>query len=606
MRRWRHLFIALTATLLAAAGAQAQNVQNFKPAAGSWNYFSVEGARVAKHGEFVPMLLVNYGNQPLTTRKGGEIDEVIIENLTTANFMLTVGLGDHFELTVDAPLHIADGPGFPVAAGQAQGSVSGFVMGDLRFTPKVRIVGLDDDYGFGVAIAMPVDVPTGDKDKFVGEDQFVINPKLILEGRVPGFSFSANGGVRFRPQQTTEVGTLELGNEVTYGAGIGIDLGTKNAVLLTEVYGVQAISNIESGSNTNPLEALAGFRFWVPGGLVITAAGGAGIVADYGSPKYRAMFGLGYHDRNYDRDKDGIMDDVDGPNGSCKDQPEDKDDFEDSDGCPDPDNDKDGILDGSDNCPNDPEDKDGFQDADGCPDPDNDGDGILDVNDSCPDQPETMNNWKDTDGCPDEIPDTDKDGIKDPVDKCPTDPEDKDGFEDANGCPDLDNDGDGIPDLKDGPLDASGFGSCRDQAEVVNGFQDEDGCPDAKPIKLKLVKVTREKIEILQKVFFKTNKATIKKRSYAVLNEVALVLKSFDYIKMIEVQGHTDSRGREKYNKKLSQKRANAVRDYLMGRGVEPERLEATGYGEEQPIETNKTREGRASNRRVEFLIRQQ
>lgn len=101
-----------------------------------------------------------------------------------------------------------------------------------------------------------------------------------------------------------------------------------------------------------------------------------------------------------DRDGDGIPDEVD----QCPDVPEDKDGFEDQDGCPDFDNDKDGIYDAQDQCPTDPEDRDGFQDLDGCPDPDNDKDGIPDSLDKCPNQPETMNGYKDDDGCPDEKP----------------------------------------------------------------------------------------------------------------------------------------------------------------------------------------------------------
>jgi len=101
-----------------------------------------------------------------------------------------------------------------------------------------------------------------------------------------------------------------------------------------------------------------------------------------------------------DSDGDGIPDDVD----KCPNEPEDKDGFEDADGCPDPDNDGDGIADTIDKCPNEPEDKDGFEDTDGCPDPDNDKDGILDVNDKCPNDAETRNGYEDEDGCPDEIP----------------------------------------------------------------------------------------------------------------------------------------------------------------------------------------------------------
>ncbi|HEU4729206.1 MAG TPA: OmpA family protein [Kofleriaceae bacterium] len=101
-----------------------------------------------------------------------------------------------------------------------------------------------------------------------------------------------------------------------------------------------------------------------------------------------------------DPDKDGIV----GAADKCPNDPEDKDGFQDDDGCPDPDNDGDGIPDATDKCPNEPEDKDGFQDEDGCPDPDNDGDGVLDANDKCPTEPETKNGFQDEDGCPDEIP----------------------------------------------------------------------------------------------------------------------------------------------------------------------------------------------------------
>jgi len=99
-----------------------------------------------------------------------------------------------------------------------------------------------------------------------------------------------------------------------------------------------------------------------------------------------------------DRDHDGIADAVD----KCPDDPEDKDGFQDADGCPDPDNDVDGLLDKDDDCPNEPEDKDGFEDTDGCPDPDNDHDGILDKDDACPNQPENFNGIEDDDGCPDQ------------------------------------------------------------------------------------------------------------------------------------------------------------------------------------------------------------
>ncbi|UCE27187.1 MAG: OmpA family protein, partial [Candidatus Coatesbacteria bacterium] len=118
----------------------------------------------------------------------------------------------------------------------------------------------------------------------------------------------------------------------------------------------------------------------------------------YTGPDYKAFVQMSVDLRPFagDRDKDGYNDKED----ACPDDPEDFDNFEDWDGCPEPDNDQDGILDVVDQCPNDPEDFDGFKDDDGCPDPDNDNDGILDINDKCPNDPEDFNGFEDEDGCP--------------------------------------------------------------------------------------------------------------------------------------------------------------------------------------------------------------
>jgi OmpA-OmpF porin, OOP family len=250
------------------------------------------------------------------------------------------------------------------------------------------------------------------------------------------------------------------------------------------------------------------------------------------------------------------------------------------------DRDNDGVLDGADRCPNDPEDKDGFEDSDGCPDLDNDHDGIADSADKCPDDPEDKDGFEDADGCPDL--DNDQDGIADTDDKCPDDPEDKDGFEDADGCPDPDNDKDGVADADD---------KCPEEP----GPSDNAGCPK----KYEHIVVTDEKIELKQKIFFETNKASIMSRSYGLLAEIANVLQTRSTMQL-RIEGHTDALGTKKLNMSLSQARADAVRTYLVGLGIEGERLDARGFGPDQPIETNKTAAGREKNRRVEFVITQQ
>ena len=244
--------------------------------------------------------------------------------------------------------------------------------------------------------------------------------------------------------------------------------------------------------------------------------------------------------------------------------------------------DGDGIPDDVDQCPRIPEDLDGFQDDDGCPDEDNDGDGITDKLDKCPNEPEDRDGFEDADGCPD--PDNDGDGILDSSDRCPNEPEDKDGFEDEDGCPDPDNDKDGVPDLAD---------KCPNEPGVP-----PDGCAK----KYKLVVVTEAKIELKQTVFFDAGRATIRRVSFALLGDVAQALKDNPKLK-VEIQGHTDSQGADAVNLKLSQKRAEAVRVFLIKRGVTSDRLLARGYGETVPIADNRTADGRSQNRRVEFVI---
>jgi outer membrane protein OmpA-like peptidoglycan-associated protein len=115
-----------------------------------------------------------------------------------------------------------------------------------------------------------------------------------------------------------------------------------------------------------------------------------------------------------------------------------------------------------------------------------------------------------------------------------------------------------------------------------------------------------EKLELKATVVFATGTATIAKTSYQPLDEVAAALKDHPDVKSVEIQGHTDDRGGAKANLKLSQRRAEAVRKYLVSRGIAPGRLTAKGYGETRPIASNKTAEGRKANRRVDFVVTQQ
>ena len=283
-----------------------------------------------------------------------------------------------------------------------------------------------------------------------------------------------------------------------------------------------------------------------------------------------------------DEDDDGIKNIDD----SCVDDPEDFDGHNDEDGCPETseDTDGDGLIDAIDSCPQDPEDLDGFRDEDGCPEPDNDGDGVVDIRDTCPMIPEDLDGWSDEDGCPD--PDNDSDGIPDGPDKCPNEPGDRS----REGCPLNDRDNDGIADDRD---------RCPDLPETHNDYLDSDGCPDTPPPK---VTVTDSRVEIGQPIQFKTGSAQILGASNSILNAVKQVLTDSPDMRL-RIEGHTDNVGSDSTNLDLSLRRARAVRAFLIQAGVKAERLEANGFGETKPVDTNRTSAGRSRNRRVEFVI---
>lgn len=257
--------------------------------------------------------------------------------------------------------------------------------------------------------------------------------------------------------------------------------------------------------------------------------------------------------RPKDLDGDGIEDHLD----QCPEEAELVNDYKDDDGCPEKDDDNDGVFNDADRCPTEREDPDGWQDDDGCPDVDNDNDGLLDIADKCPNEPEDLNGYQDEDGCPEGNADRDLDGVFDYADKCP------------------------------------------DEPENVNEYLDEDGCPDVKPDN---IRVTADRIEIQEKVLFSTGRSRILSSSYGILNSVAQVLRDYPSIK-VRIEGHTDSQGSESLNKRLSQQRAKAVFDYLSAQGIQGSRMAPEGFGEERPIDTNRTSEGRTNNRRVEFHI---
>lgn len=317
------------------------------------------------------------------------------------------------------------------------------------------------------------------------------------------------------------------------------------------------------------------YHYTTSDGLDGNSSGGA--PDGFYSARAGLMFNIG---GEHDSDHDGIPDKRDADKFAA----EDFDGFQDDDGKPDYDNDADAIPDLQDKAPLVAEDHDGYQDEDGIPDTDNDEDGVPDALDRAPNQPEDRDGWNDDDGAPD--PDNDNDGIPDVTDSAPNLAEDKDGYQDEDGAPDVDNDGDHFADS----LDVS-----PNLPENYNGFEDFDGAPDVRPLILKDEKI------ILAGVGFNSGSTVLTGTSYAFLDELLSFLKQTPEAQ-IEIQGHTDSQGDELANMRLSVRRAEAVRVYLISRGIKDDRLVALGYGEGKPVAGNDTDEGRRANRRIEVL----
>ncbi|MBN2416965.1 OmpA family protein [bacterium] len=188
-----------------------------------------------------------------------------------------------------------------------------------------------------------------------------------------------------------------------------------------------------------------------------------------------------------------------------------------------------------------------------------------------------------------EIADRDGDAVPDSLDLAPDDPEDIDGWEDGDGRPDPDNDGDGIPDILD---------LAPDRPETVNGYMDEDGIPDVKPEPLFTTPGQRI---ILEDLVFATGATDLDSSAAVLLDPLAAELKEYPDI-VLEIRGFTDNTGAAPANLAISQKRADAVKAYLVGAGIESGRIRAIGYGEADPVASNRTAEGRAQNRRIEFI----
>lgn len=610
-RRRVVLSVCLVSSMVGHGVARAQpagdlQLDPFRPAVDSRGYLTVNASQTLGDKELSFGLgSLSWGRRLLDFADGDRIYR--IDNMVTATLMAAVGLrvgpadlqfGASLPLTILSGDRGPDNLGDPSTTNDDQAfKLDGQGIGNVGLHFKTRLLKTSVPPHIGLGVVASVYLPTATANRFMGEKNTTPQLLGILDkefGRSGRLRVALNGGIRLRSQSTfTDAGdggamptnrTITASAELPFGLGIAYAIAPRKVDVVGEVFGAIPLGTHE---DYQPLEAVGGLKLYLARNSYFSFGAGRGLYAGKGgNPDVRGFVSIVFEPNLGDRDGDGIKDDVD----RCPDDPEDFDGFQDRDGCPDPDNDNDDIPDVDDRCPNVPEDRDGFQDEDGCPEGeanDRDGDRILDNVDNCPDQPEDYDGFQDDDGCPD--PDNDQDRILDVDDLCPDQPEDYDGFEDEDGCPDPDNDRDRIPDKSD---------RCPNEPETYNGVKDDDGCPDSGPVLDK-----GSILVILQPINFEYDKAIIKRDSYPILDAVIASLQGNPDIRLVEIAGHTDERGNDDYNLDLSIRRAAAVKQHLIERGVDPKRLESQGYGESNPVDHRHNEQAWAINRRVDFLI---
>lgn len=513
----------------------------------------------------------------------------------SVNLVGSYSLWGRVQFGLDIPLVLSQSRGGAIMDLEGElDSISGAGLGDLRIAPKIQLLRAER-HAVDMAITPAFSLPTGSSANYRGDPGVTFQPELSVSRAWGGIRVSGNLGYYMRQQ--SQLLDLMVDDELFARLGLGYRFSDGGGPPI-DLHGVMSISTAARGpfstENSDHLEFLAGASYQVDRVTPFVVAG-VGLQPGFGTPDWRVVIGARIGrprvknelppiviappepepcvDDTPDTDGDGIIDRID----QCPEVSENVNQYKDADGCPDeiPDTDGDGIDDLVDACPQQPEDIDSFEDDNGCVDPDNDNDGVLDSHDKCILEPGPVDN----EGCP--ILDSDDDGIIDKLDACP----DKPGPLENRGCPDEDTDGDGVIDRLD-------------NCPKTPGSRKRQGCRQRQ-----LVKLSGRKIELLDLIYFETNKATIRRKSFRLLKQVASVINSHDEILLIRVEGHTDSRGDDDYNKSLSQERADSVVKFLINQDVAAERLKPIGYGEERPISSNKDRAGRAANRRVEFNI---
>lgn len=353
----------LALLVVAASGASsaqgistAIDVQHFHPAPGRGGILNAHGARVGEPFGWQLGGWLNYSDSPLVlvekgsgTHRGG-----LVEQRLTMDLLASLSFGRGFELGVGMPFALQRGRRFDALEQTPSGASGG--AGDLRLAPKLHVW---RHGGMRLAALAALTVPTGDSAAFLGDGSLSFRPRAIAEyGFENGARLLANVGVNLRRRDV--LFNLEVGNEFAWalGGALPFQLGGAKFELVANALGLHGLA--QNGMEESPLELIGGLRHRFDSGLRIDLGLGRGLSSGYGTPRARVLAGVTWEPEPERSSQKSEL--------ACIQGPEDFDGFDDGDGCADPDNDADGILDEPDVCPFDAETKNGFKDEDGCPD----------------------------------------------------------------------------------------------------------------------------------------------------------------------------------------------------------------------------------------------
>lgn len=488
------LFLGTTALAQPAAPRPREpiDVERFKPHVTYDGFVMAEGSDVRPEDDRWEVgLYANYGlNQLVVVDETNTISDKFVSGRLGFDLVGSVTVIGPFSVGLGLPFFIAQtGDDADLDGDRVPESPSFAGFGDIRIVPKIRI--LDDRELFGLAATAELRVPTHAGDFSGGARMIQFAPRIIGDHRFgdTGFRIGANVGVVIR--EGTRFENVNALSEFIYAAAASYRIGGWDGLvgIGAEVDGGTGMTS-DPNFEELPLEGILYGAVYPTNEWTVTFGPGVGLVPGYGIPTFRFFAGVRYAPTQNDRDGDGIPDSEDA-------------------------------------CPDTPEDRDGYQDADGCPDFDDE-------------------------------KDDDKDGIPNSEDECP------------------------------------------DQKETINGIEDDDGCPDGGEPK---VIRKEQKLLVLENIEFATASARIQPQSFGILDQVALMLKANPDIERLRIEGHTDSRGARELNMRLSQNRADSVRQYLIMKGISPDRLEAQGFGPDRPLVEEVDDAALQKNRRVEFVI---